>query len=243
MSIEAYIEGTSLYHRFDTRPKLIFTLLYILLCFVPESPLSLLFILLLPFSISLMAVGKEAFRNILRVMPVVILLFLFSPFQARDGNPLLALSGVTILTEEGSYQVYRIAVRFVSIALILMDLLQTSRNAEIIKALRWFHMPYKAALSLSMMLRFIPHLAFMFSEIRDAMSLRLGEGKRGYPLLPSVTALTILAVRMIPESAAALEERGFGRKRTKEAFSYPGLYSIQMAISVIIPVILFFIMR
>ena len=120
---------------------------------------------------------------------------------------------------------------------MLMLLLLTERNEDIIKGLRAFHLPYNAALTASMILRFIPYLGYLFSEIRDSMSLRLEEGKRGYPIIPSITALTVSAIRMIPCTASALEERGFGLRRShkEQHIARPEHYFTQWAIGVIIP--------
>ena len=52
----------------------------------------------------------------------------------------------------------------------------------------------------------------------------------------SITALVISAIRMIPDTASALEERGFGRiKPPKERIPHPSGYLIQWLFSVIIP--------
>lgn len=134
--------------------------------------------------------------------------------------------------------VVRIVSRLGGISCALMLLLLTERNENIIRGLRAFHIPYAAALTASMILRFIPYLGMLFSAIRDSMSLRLEEGKRGYPVLPSITALAVAAIRMIPETAASLEERGFGRKgrSTDDRLPRPRGYFLQWLIGAIIPI-------
>lgn len=244
MDIDSYIYEESLYHRLDARPKLVFTILMVIFPFFVSTLPAITVYALIPVFISLFSLGlRETWRNIRRVLPVFILMFLFMPFQSRSSEALIVINGFKLVTEEGFYEVYMIAMRFMSVALMLECLLETARNSEIVKALRFFHMPYKAALSLSMILRFIPHLGSLFTEIRDSMSLRLSEGKRGYPVIPSVTALTVAAIRMIPESASVLEERGFGRKHTEQPFPKPESYYIEMALCAIIPVILFILLK
>ena len=147
------------------------------------------------------------------------------------------ISGIEIHDLDGMKRSAEIISRMGALSWALMLLLLTARNEEIIRGLRAFHMPYNAALAASMVLRFIPHLGLLFSEIRDSMSLRLDEGRRGYPMLPSITALTVAAIRMIPETAAALEERGFGRmaKMPNEPIPRPRGYSLQWLLGAIIP--------
>ena len=245
LDIDSYIYGESFYHRLDARPKIVFTMLMVVFPFFADAMLSMAVYAAIPLMISLLSLGaRETWANVRRILPVFILMFLFVPFQSREAEALVTVAGFRLVTGKGLYEVYMIAMRFASIALVLECLLETSRNADIIKALRAFHMPYKASLALSMMLRFIPYLGGLFGEIRDSMSLRLSEGKRGYPILPSITALAVAAIRMIPESAAALEERGYGRPgRTEEPFPRPHAYFLEMALCAIIPVILLLTLR
>ncbi len=246
MNADSYIYGTSFYHRFDVRPKLLFTLLYIIAVFFAESWYGIAGIVLLPLLISLSSVGAaETLRAIRRILPILILLFVFLPLQRRDGTPALVFSGTVIATEEGIYAVIRTAARFTALSMILMLLLMTSRNESIIAGLRFYHLSYNASIILSVMLRFIPYLGSVFSCIRDSMSLRLTEGKRGFPIFPSVTAFIVSAVRMIPDTASALEERGFGRKgRTEYRRLENGRWLLtEFALSAILPLIMLIIFR
>ena len=246
MNTESYIYGTSFYHRFDVRPKLLFTLLYSVSVFLIHSWYGLSAAILLPSAIFFLSLGgKELWKAFLRLLPVLVLLVIFIPLQDRDGRALLSISGTVIVTREGLGRVCRLAVRFSSLSLILMLMIFTERSENIIRGLRFYHLPYSVSLLLSMILRFIPYLGAEFEEIRDAMSLRLREGKRGFPVMPSITAFTVAAVRMIPDTAASLEERGYGRSGRTEygKLEYaPGLLT-QFAISAIVPVIFVVFLR
>lgn len=237
MNVNSYIYGNSFYHRFDVRPKLALTLLFALEAIILDRGLSMAIVFTLPLVVMVLSLGiKETWRCFSRILPLIILLFLFAPLQERGGSALIVIKGHVIITKEGLSSVIRIVSRLSGISTALMLLLLTERSERIIKGLRAFHLPYGAALSLSMILRFIPFLCSLFGEIRDSMSLRLEEGKRGYPILPSITALLVASIRMIPDTAAALEERGFGREGrvSKEIMERPQGYSIQWLISAII---------
>ena len=246
MNTSSYIHGTSLYHRYDIRGKLVFTLVYSVSVFFIHSWYGLALSALLPLSIYTISLGlKETARAFSRILPVIILLFLFLPLQDRDGAVLLSIKDAVIITREGLYRVCRLSSRFVSLSFILMLLSATERSENIIKGLRFYHLPYTLSLLFSMILRFIPYLGSLFGEIRASMSLRLTEGKHGFPIMPSITAFTVAAVRMIPDTAAALEERGFGRKgRTdySRLENKPYLFS-EILFSAIFPVIFFIIVR
>ncbi len=243
MNISSYIYGTSFYHKLDVRAKLIFTLLYAVVTFFMSSYTGLAAVFFIPLLIMLIAVGgKETIHCYSRLLPLFLIMCFFIPLQERTGTPLWVIRGFTVATREGLWTVLRIISRLGSVSGILMLLLLTQRNEEIIKGLRAFHLPYNAALASSMILRFIPYLGTLFAEIRSSMSLRLKEGKRGYPILPSITALIIAAVKMVPETAAALEERGFGREKMKSVhMKRPRYYFVQCLLCIIIPLSLLFL--
>ena len=246
MNIDSYLEGSSFYHGFDVRPKLILTVLYVSAVFFLEGWLAPLSGVLLPFFVMLICLGfKETWRVLKRLIPLSVLIFLLVPFQIRKGEVLLSVKGFTLITEEGLYSAYKVVMRIASISLVLTLLLVTERSSDIIKGLRAFRMPYNAALSVSLVLRFIPYLGSVFTEIRDSMSLRLTEGRRGYPVMPSITAFIVASIRMVPSTAASLEERGFGRasRSSDEPLPRARHYLVQWAVSILIPIFLVGIWR
>ena len=246
MNTESYIHGTSFYHRLDVRPKLLFTLLWSVMIFFIHSWYGLLLSVLIPVIIFIISLHvKETVAAFKRIMPIIVLLFLFLPLQDRGGTVLLSINGFVLITMEGLYRVCRLAARFSSLSFILMLLISTTRSVSIIKGLRYYHLPYTLSLLFSMILRFIPYLGSVFEDIKASMSLRLTEGRRGFPVMPSITAFAVAAVRMIPDTAAALEERGFGRKGRTDygKLGYTPHLLTQMLFSAILPVIFFLIVR
>ncbi len=244
MNVSSYVYGTSFYHKLDIRPKLFFTLLFSVISFLASSWPGLIIVFFLPAVIMVFSVGwRESWRCYSRLVPLFVMILLLSPLQDRGGVPLAVFNGFVLVTREGAGSVLRIISRLGGISGALMLLLLTERNEDIIKGLRACHLPYNAALSASMILRFIPYLGLLFSEIRDSMSLRLKEGRRGYPILPSITALAVASIKMIPDTASALEERGFGRsgKIAREPLKRPRCYFIQWLIGAIILFSLFIV--
>ena len=137
MNTSSYIYGTSFYHRYDVRAKLIFTLLYSVLIFFIHSWYGLLSSAVVPFIIFIFSLGwKETAKAMKRLLPVLILLFIFLPLQDREGTPLLVINDFSVFTAEGLYRVSRLASRFVSLSLILMLLIETERSENIIKGLK-----------------------------------------------------------------------------------------------------------
>lgn len=246
MNIDSYLEGSSFYHRFDVRPKLLLTLLYIIAVFFLKGVLAPLSGVLVPLAVMLLSLGwAESWRVLKRLVPLTVLIFVLVPFQIRKGESLWTIGGFTVMTREGFYSAYVVVMRIWAISLTLTLLLVTERSADIIRGLRACRLPYNAALAVSLVLRFIPYLGSLFTEIRDSMSLRLTEGKRGYPVMPSITAFIVASLRMIPSTAAALEERGFGRssRYPDEPLPIPRGYLLQCGASILIPIILIGIWR
>ena len=246
MNADSYIYGTSFYHVFDPRPKLLFTLLYAFLSFFVSSWYGMVLFPLVACILFALSLGfGELWKGAKRILPVVILLLVFLPLQDRAGIALLSFRGFVLVTHEGWGRVARLISRFVSISMVLMLFMETVRSVDIIKTLRYYHLPYSVALLFSMILRFIPYLGSLFEDIRDSMSLRLNEDRNGVPILPSITAFTLSAVRMIPDTAAALEERGFGNGRHSDygmLKSYKGLFT-EFMLSAILPIIFFVVVR
>ncbi len=217
MSINNYIYGDSFYYRFDIRAKLLFTVLMSIALFTSNSSLISLSAMLAIIVLSIISVkGKETIKGFKRLLPIIIFLFLFSPLYERAGNPLIIIKAFVLITEEGLDHAILASSKFIAISYLFFLLMETERSENIVKGLRFYRLSYNAALTISLVLRYIPYLGSLFEEIRDSMSLRLKENKRGYPIMPTITALTIAAVKMAPELASALEERGFGRSGRKD---------------------------
>lgn len=131
-----------------------------------------------------------------------------------------------------------VLLKFIGISFTFSLLLETERMEDLIRALRYFKVPYGVSITISMTLSLIPALIYRYSEIREAMALRGIKGRKRAMMAP-LSSLIVSAVKMIPDSASMLEERGF---TSKEVPSYKKLdmnafIFTQIAISVIIPVI------
>ena len=248
MQINTYIASSSFYHRFDVRAKIIFTLLMCISVFF-EMPLSMHYLLIVLITLlSLISVKlKVTLHNIKLLLPVTIFMVLFMPLQERSGSVLLSYHGFTIITYEGLHIVQVLISRFYFISLICTLLLETSTSRDILLALKSFKLPNSACMVLSLALRFIPSFASTFSRIKDSQRLRLpnpesadSEKKSFTKLIPTFTSALVVALKSINTTAAALDLRGYGRKRKKSEFhSLPGGIKLftHLAISIIIPAI------
>ncbi len=248
MRYDSYIAGSSLYHRFDVRAKLIFTVLMCVSVFF-KMPLCIQYTLtVLAIVLSLSSVSlKTTLRTLRLTLPVIIFMLLFMPLQERSGEPLLVIKDFTVITHEGLYMVQVLLNRFVTISILCTLLIQTSSSRDILLALRFFRLPYQAALVLSLSLRFIPSFASTFSRIRDSQRLRLPnpdddeKGGNGYiKLMPTFTSALVVALKSISTTAAFLDLRGYGRNVKRSDFHVLPIGAKQfthLALSVILPLI------
>ena len=104
---------------------------------------------------------------------------------------------------------------------------------EVLLALRWFGVPFKIALTMTISIQYIPGLLKAYNEIVDAHKLRIPNDmkfkkevkKERYSplrklksLIPILVATMVYGVKRIPTLAMALELRGLGRKNKRTSF-------------------------
>lgn len=245
MQINTYIYGLSFYHRFDIRAKLLFSILISISIFFVDRWYGLFVVAVSFIFVSFISVGlKESWNGFKRLIPILFFLVVLSPLQNRDGQALLLLGDFVLVTKDALITVFRVGMRFISISYAYMLLIETERSERIVEALEWFKLPYNIALLFSLVLRFIPYFGSLYEDIRLSMSLRLKEGKRGYPVLPTITALTVSAIKMVPNTASALEERGFGLglRIGETQFSFSFTIFAEISFSIILPILLAFML-
>ena len=243
MRMGTYIYKKSFYHRMDGRAKLLFTTLFSIAIIITPSFYASLTMMAISLLLSLFSVKlKETALNLRRILLLIVFIIIFSPLQKRDGKALISIASVMLISYEGAISSAIILFKFIGISMMFSLLLETERIEDIVRALRFFKVPYSASLTISMTLSLIPALMYRYAEIKDAIALRdRGRGKRGF-LMPSLVSLIVSAVKMIPQNASMLEERGFkgGEVTSYKAFPMNGFIFTEMLLSVIIPLAFIF---
>ena len=241
MTAGTFIWRDSLYHRMDPRAKILFSVLLSASTLVVSS-VSVLFLLgLFSVLLSLLSVGMtETGHNVRRIAMLLGFIILFIPIYERNHEALISIGSFKLLTAEGLEFGLRIALRFLTISMIFSLLLETERMEYVISALLWFRLPYGAALTLSIALTFVPELMARYYEIKDAMSLRINDQTGRQGMFPVLVSVMVSAIRQIPETASALEEKGYRKAPHTQyrllCMSF-GVFT-QICFSVIIPVII-----
>lgn len=227
-----YRQEDSLLHRYDARAKLVNVLTLVVIFFLP---------LRLPFLagylaavaaliVCLLGVG-ELWRPIRAILPILVLVLLLTPPFHREGTPLVG--HFPLVTDLGFREALRLSVRFTGITLLFFAYLRTTDPERLVLALRWFGLPFGAALVISIAFQYIPNFKVLYDQVRDAHRLRQTaappdgpagrSGRRGIfrrlaGSVPALTSVLILSVRRIPVLAMVLESRGVGRTDRRSSY-------------------------
>jgi energy-coupling factor transport system permease protein len=208
VTADFHLPGSSFIHRADPRARLL-ALPGLTACFlVPAEPLALLVLAAACLVVAGIALGGRQLAGLLRgLAPALLFIVLLTPPFTRGGTALITVAGFPLVTTAGVRAVIVYVSRLSGIAAVFFALLRTLRLEELVLALRWFGVPFPAALAVTVTFRYIPFLAGTWHEVKDAHRLR-GAGTGPGPVL---TAVMVKAVKTIPLLAMALESRGFGR--------------------------------
>ena len=223
-----YVKKKSFLHLFDCRLKLLLLPGLIIYYFLP-LPLFLPFGLLL-FSALLLALAlgvRDVILPVKMIFPLLLLILVLTPFFHREGAVIWSLGKIYLLTTPGAIETAVYLVRFTGITLTFFILFRTTSMEDLLLGLRWFRLPYLMTLVISVALRYIPHLAGLFHQVRAAHSLRCsvndppaskGILDRFNHFFPVLVSLMIQSVKTIPTLTMALELKGVGRDNTRSRF-------------------------
>ena len=222
MALEFFRPGSGLLHRFDPRAKLV-TLVVLVLCFlIPiRLEISFAYAAALIIAVGLFLGPADLLRSLRAIAPLLVVILLLTPVLRKGGEVLWAPFGWPYLTMDGLRETAVLMIRFSGISLAFFMVFRTIDPNDLILALRWYGLSFRAALVLVIALRFIPTLAEGYANIRDAHALRGGTGKKtGFSrILPVLTSILITTVRGIPSLAMTLETRGFGRANPRTEYT------------------------
>lgn len=217
-------------HRIDARIKITLVFALIVFTFFLKSYFSYIVLLVIIFSLMLIAKAKP--RSIFVALRPIIFLIVFSTiFQVffTPGRVIFSF-GYLRITEEGLILALYITLRLVILSLLTFLLTSTTSTVELADALRRLIAPLKRvrfpseelALMISIALQFIPILFNEADRIMKAQASRgvdFNEGdviKRGKSFFPIILPLLVNAFERADQLAMAMESRGFvvGAKRT-----------------------------
>lgn len=237
---------TSLLRKLDVRAKLLFAASTIVCLFlIPTLPL-LWIVTALIFILSSSQVGfRRSARNVWIIAPMILIMAIFTPLNSRWGEALVSISDFMLLSHEALSNFLTTTARFIAISLSCSLVMQTTKGDELMCGLRAMRIPDEACLTLTLALRLIPDMSATFTQIRECQRLRLPnpdeDGARRRPfhsIFPSLVCALVGAMRTIPQSASAIDMRGYGRGRRshyKRLETGRAALIVQLASSLAIP--------
>ena len=227
-----YYPASSPIHRLDPRIKILWTMLLIILIFLSNNPLS--FLVLIGFTIGVIACSTVPFRFILRGMKPILFLIIFTAvvnlFMIRGETPVLTLWKFSVYPEGIRSALIMLARMFLLVAGTCMltyttsPILLTDGIEALLEPLRVIRFPsHEIAMMMTIALRFIPTLIDETDKIMKAQTARGADFtsgnlfRRAKSLLPILIPLFVSAFRRADELASAMESRCYrgGEHRTR----------------------------
>ena len=222
MFSETYLKKKSFLHRFDPRIKLFFLLFLSVYFFLPLSCTKYYVVIFLVLLAGIFAVGfKEMIKPFKTILPLLLMILILNPPFYPDGKVYVILFNYPVVTEKGLYEAFHLIGRFSGLTLIFYLFLRITKIEDFILSLRFFGLPYKTALIISLTFRYLPYASSIYENTADAHKMRLNiysetvskwnVSARFKKMLSILVSVLIQSVKSIPNLAMVLETRGIGR--------------------------------
>lgn len=235
ITIGQYFPGDSLIHRLDPRTKILLSVAYGLLIFLPRQWEGFAAMGALTFAALLLSQVPPAF--IFRGMRTILIFFGITAainLFMTPGETVVWHWGVLTVTQEGlaltAQSLTRLFLLIITASLLTLTtspIVLTDGMERLLRPFQRIGVPaHELALMMTIALRFIPTLAAELERIMRAQAARGAEFTRGgllsrvRALIPVMVPLFVSAFRRADELATAMEARGYrggvGRTRMKE---------------------------
>ena len=202
--------------RLDPRVKLLILLGFSTAALIIRAPLVLTALLLLVLLV-LLAGGVRPgliWVKLRGLFGLVVMLFLLQCLFSRSGDPLLVLSGLTIVTDAGFDTAILICLRLLIVILSALTV-AVGQSRDYLLALTQIKVPYEIAFMVLVALRFLPMLRQEAHDVLNAAQLRglqmkkAGLKKQAGAYISIVLPVVAGAIRRAEHLSIAMEARGF----------------------------------
>ena len=240
ITIGQYFPGNSLLHRMDPRMKLVLTLFFIVLVFLPQNWWGIL--LAVAFMAVTVALSRLPIRLVWRSIKPVLFLVAFTAvlnvLYVHEGTTLWKWQFIHITTgglTNAAFIAVRIVCLIVGSSLLTYTTTPTALTDAIerlLSPLKWIKVnPHELAMMMTIALRFIPTLMEETDKIMAAQKARGADMESGgllsrvRALVPVLIPLFVSSFRRAYDLAMAMECRcyrgGEGRTRMKQLHTAP----------------------
>jgi len=251
----SYIDIDSPVHSLTGASKLIIFLLWSVIVMVSfKTPVLLCMAVLGIFFFKISKIRFSDISFVIKMTSIFLVLnltavYLFSPEQGvtiyRTRNVILEGSGRFTLTFEQLFYEFNIFLKYITIIPPAMLLIVTTHPSEFAASLNRIGVPYTAAYSVSLTLRYIPDIQRDFETIYQAqqargleLSKKASWVKRVKRTVPLLLPLIFSSLDRIDIISRAMELRGFGKNKKRTWYSQKPFKRADI-ISLVISVMLF----
>ena len=234
ITLGQFFPGESVIHKLDPRTKILLTIVFIVAVFLASTPFA--FIVLLLFTVSVIAISRISFKVILKgIKPIIIVLIftaILNVFMTEGASAPLVSFWIIKIYKEGIIRAIFMAVRVIILIIGTSTLLTyttspialTDGIESLLSPLKKIGVPvHYFAMMMTIALRFIPTLVEETEKIMNAQKSRgadFSSGgliKRAKALIPIIIPLFVSSIKRADELAMAMECRCYrgDKNRTK----------------------------
>lgn len=224
-SFDVYVRRNTWLYCLDPRVKLAFVLVAAALTFLWPHPLTALGVGAGSLALALLArVPHGRIAAFLRSILVLLALVLVLTTLFAGGPTVWLKVGPLRVTAEGVAQAALLASRLFALSLAFFFWLSTTDQGEMVRGFVALGLPYEWGLTVALALRYLPILAGLFEQVREAQAARgldLTEGglrTRLQSYRPVLVAVIIGTLRHGERLGWALEARGLGGRQARTVF-------------------------
>ncbi len=226
-----YIPSDTLLHRLHPSTKIVGLALLLILTVAFQSPWYQLAIL---SGVLILARAVGAFRNLRRILPLMITVLVFSVVSwslfRRVGDPFWAFGPFTLSVESIRFG-FAMGLRLEAMLVSGMIFVSCTKVEEFAYGLRAIGLPFAVSFALSLAFRLVPLFFTRIGTVvqaQQARGLDLKSGnvlRRARKYVPLLVPIFVYAIRDTDLLSMALESRGFGmRSKRTEFLSFPFLW-------------------
>ncbi len=229
LTLFSFQAGTTVLHHLDIRVKTVLVCMLSMALFTAGFSACLAcFLVVYPL---MCAIGMPMYRLIIRLKGFILLLVLMAATRAVTvpGEPILSVSGIEI-TRQGLAQGSLVGVRFFLVMVIGLLFAATTRPAALKSAAQWFLAPVplvpekRAAIMISLCLKFFPLILSRAGQTADAVNARCGSFRKNPVRQIRFLTLPLLKKTVISADhlCLAMDARCYTEHRTDPAFESSG---------------------
>ncbi len=225
-NFDVYVRRNTWLYCLDPRVKFAFVLVAATLTFLWPTPFSALGVGAASVVLLVLAgTPRTRILSFLRgILVLLILVLILTTLFTGGGHTIWFNLGPLEVTLEGFLQAARLVSRLLALSLSFFFWLSTTDQGEMVRGFVALGLPYEWGLTIALALRYLPILAGLFEQVREAQAARgLDLAQCSLPARlqayrPVLVAVVIGALRHGERLGWALEARGLGATQSRTVY-------------------------